>query len=92
MNFKGIAERSAIVSTFIKLPFVIKIFVLSMSGRFTQALLYPQTTPSNAYSGVSNGLEVLCFDLRPYIMYILSRFVCVGSEGSKETVWMHRLV
>ena len=34
-------EHSAILSTFIKLPFVIKIFVLSiLSGRFTQVLLY----------------------------------------------------
>ena len=34
-------EHSAILSTFIKLPYVIKIFVLSIfSGRFTQALLY----------------------------------------------------
>ena len=32
---------SAILSTFIKLPFVISIFVLSfMSGSFTQVLLY----------------------------------------------------
>ena len=35
------AQHSAILSTFIKLPFVIKIFVLSiLSGRFTQILLY----------------------------------------------------
>ena len=42
MQVKHIAENySAIVSTFIKLPFVIKIFVcLFMSGRFTQVLLY----------------------------------------------------
>ena len=34
-------EHSAVLLTFIKLPFVIKIFVLSiLSGRFTQALLY----------------------------------------------------
>ena len=34
-------EHSVILSTFIKLPFVIKIFVLSiLSGRFTQVLLY----------------------------------------------------
>ena len=33
-------EHSAILSTFIKLPFDIKIFVLSiLSGRFTQVLL-----------------------------------------------------
>ena len=34
-------EHSAILSTFIKLPFVIKIFIFSiLSGRFTQVLLY----------------------------------------------------
>ena len=34
-------EHSAILSTFIKLPFVIKIFVLSItSGRLRQVLLY----------------------------------------------------
>ena len=36
-------EHSAILSTFMKLPFVIKIFILSiLSGRFTQVLLYKQ--------------------------------------------------
>ena len=36
-------ENSAILSTFIKLPFVIKIFVcLFLSGRFTQVLMYIQ--------------------------------------------------
>ena len=36
MQVKSI-ENSAIIVTFIKLPFVIKIFVLSiLSGRFTQ--------------------------------------------------------
>ena len=38
MQVKGIAEHSAILSTFIKLPFVIKIDYFS--GRFTQVLLY----------------------------------------------------
>ena len=33
-------EHSAILSTFIKLQFVIKIFVLYMSGRLRQVLLY----------------------------------------------------
>ena len=36
-------EHSAILSTFIKLSFVIGIFVLTLlSGRFTQVLLYQQ--------------------------------------------------
>ena len=34
-------EHSAIILTFIKQPFVIEIFILSIfSGRFTQVLLY----------------------------------------------------
>ena len=46
MQVKSIAEcskgeHSAILLTFIKLPFVIEILVLSiLSGRFTQVLLY----------------------------------------------------
>ena len=41
MQVKSIAEHSAILSTFIKIPFVIMIFVLSfLSGRLRQALLY----------------------------------------------------
>ena len=46
MQVKSIAEcskgeHSAILSTFIKLPFVIKVFVLSiLRGHFTQVLLY----------------------------------------------------
>ena len=42
-------EHSAILSTFFKLPFVIKIFVLSffLSGRFTQVLLYDSEKPFN---------------------------------------------
>ena len=37
-------EHSAIHSTFIKLPFVIKIFFcLFLSGHFTQVLLYYET-------------------------------------------------
>ena len=36
-------EHSALLLTFIRLPFVINIFVLSfLSGRFTQVLLYIQ--------------------------------------------------
>ena len=41
MQVKRITEHSAILSTFIKLPVVIKTFVLSIcSGCFTQVLLY----------------------------------------------------
>ena len=44
MEVKSIAERehSAILPTFITLPFSIKTFVLSiLSGRLRQVLLYP---------------------------------------------------
>ena len=42
MQVKSVAECSAILLTFIKLPFVIKIFNLSiLSGRLKQVLLYP---------------------------------------------------
>ena len=42
--FQG--EHSAILSTVIKLPFAIKIFVLSvLSGRFNQVLLYDSEKP-----------------------------------------------
>ena len=38
-------EHSAILSTFIRLPFVINIFVMSfLNGRFTQVLLYFKNT------------------------------------------------
>ena len=50
MQVKSIAEveHSAILSTFIKLPFEIKIFVLSMflSGHFTQ-VLYMREVPKS---------------------------------------------
>ena len=40
MQVKSIGEHSATLSTFIKLPFVIKIFVLSIfEGRLRQVLL-----------------------------------------------------
>ena len=42
--FRMLPLHSAILSTIIKLPFVIKIFVLSiLSGRFTQVLPYKET-------------------------------------------------
>ena len=45
---KGSIQHSAILSTFIKLPFVIKILVLSiLSGRFTQVLPYQNISKSN---------------------------------------------
>ena len=51
-------EHSAILSTFIKLPFVIKIFVLSiLSGRFTQVLLYNSKSYKNRCNRMIIGIE-----------------------------------
>ena len=48
---QGQGEHSAILSTFIKLPFVIKIFVLSiLSDCFTQVLLYNKTSVKRPFS------------------------------------------
>ena len=56
-------EHSAILSTFIKLPFVIKTFVLSffLSGRFTQVLLYVKINEENICS----------FKLKKKFVYLL---------------------
>ena len=50
--------HSAILSTFIKLPFVIKIFVLSIfRGRFTQVLLYRYKLEIK-FQQTSDGIDV----------------------------------
>ena len=50
-------EHSAILLTFIKLPFIIKIFVLSiLSGHFTQVLLY-----------TDNCLLTLCMQVTNFV-------------------------
>ena len=47
-------EHCALLSTFVKLPFVIKIFVLSIfSGRFTQVLLYSGDNVDSCYNSFS---------------------------------------
>ena len=64
MQVKSIKEHSAIRSTFIELPFVIKIFFcLFLSGRFTQVLLF--SAPSNNI-GSSNSVfyRRYIFDLK----------------------------
>ena len=49
-------EHSAILSTFIRIPFVINIFVwYILSGRFTQVLLYIIFV--NDYQDISNPYE-----------------------------------
>ena len=51
-------EHFAILLTFIKLPFVIKIFVLSsLSGRFTQVLLYTFIKARNEIIGVTSTVK-----------------------------------
>ena len=61
-------EHSAICSTFIKLPFVIKIFVLSIFELpfyigFTIIALYAQKHPINTYADVSSRARSLKFGL-----------------------------
>ena len=56
-------EHSAIRSTFIKLPFVINIFVLSiLSGRFTQVLLYMITIILAQKRENTNSLLLFCME------------------------------
>ena len=58
MQVKSIAEweHSAILSTFVKVPFVMKIFVLSiLNGRLRQGLLYVGLC-SNSECGMQNAV------------------------------------
>ena len=59
MQVKNIAEcYSAIISTFIKLPFVIKTFVcLFLSGRLRQVLLYQGSHRLEKYLNLEGSLE-----------------------------------
>ena len=60
IGFQDELSLNAILSTFIKLPFVIKVFVLSvMICRFTQVFLYLFTLMSNCF-----GLLFSCFQGR----------------------------
>ena len=62
-------EHSAILLTFIKLPFVIKIIVLSIfeSGRFTQVLLYLQHITASLLFLSEN----IPFDMQMFFLCIL---------------------
>ena len=63
-------EHSAILSTLIKLPFVIKtFFCLFLSGRFTQVLLYMK---AQASSFAGNALEAV------HIYAISTKISCAG--------------
>ena len=48
MQVKSIAEHSAILSTFIQLPFIIKIFVLSIF----EWLLKGDSNPNDKYANI----------------------------------------
>ena len=62
MQVKSIeGEHSAIILTFIKLQFVIKImFCLFLSGRFTQALLYVHMQAANAEANMTINCKLKC--------------------------------
>ena len=81
-------EHFAILSHFIKLPIVIKIFVLS--GRLRQVLLYAQKPPLNAHADIllqGNGGWKFVLSLPLLLIFVYAR-----SKGSKETANMGRLV
>ena len=93
MQVKSIAEcskreHSAILSTFIKQPVVIKIFVLSIfewlfyTG-FT--VLIPHAQNADIASKVEGQTFNLSLHQHPYFVY-------ASSEGSGKTVWMWRLI
>ena len=82
-------EHSAILSTFIKLPFVIKIFVLSI---FEWPLKCTQKPPLNA--DISSGTRGLIFGLNLHLhsyrtlcmevaMALVSLCICTGLPPTK---------
>ena len=85
-------EHSAILSTFNKLPFAFLTFVcLFLSGCLRQVLLYLSQCarkPSlKAHTEVSSRARGLIFGVSlPLLLY----FEYVRSQGSEETVHMHR--
>ena len=95
MQVKSIAEcskrkHSAILSTFIKQPVVIKIFVLSIfewpfyTG-FTITVLIPHAQNADIASKVEGQTFNLSLHQHPYFVY-------ASSEGSGNTLWMCRLI
>ena len=77
-------EHSATLSTFIKLAFVIKVFIyffIFLSGHFTQVLLYAQKPPKLPMLKYTAGLAFhFGLHLHPYFL------LCVSREGSGESV------
>ena len=73
-------EHSAILLTFIKLPFVIKILVLSIFEwplYYTQGLLYVQISLINAHAELSSGAKGLNFGLS---LHLPVYFVFMGES------------
>ena len=98
MQVKSIAEyskgHSVILSTFIKLPVVFKIFVLSIfewpfyTG-FTVLITFKKHHYSNVHLQLPSGARILNFGLEPSSS---PYFLCASSEGSVETAQMCKLV
>ena len=89
----ALREHSAILSTFVKIPFVFKTFVSSifewpLKTGFTVLIAYAQIPLINAYTDVpcgNRGLHVgLSLHRHPY-------FVCACSEGESESAHMRTL-
>ena len=70
-------EHSAILSTFIKLPFVIDIFVLSIFE-------WPFYTGFTVHAQLSVGARGLTYGLS---IHLLPYIVCTSREGSCEMAW-----
>ena len=95
-------EHSAILLTFIKLPFVIKIYVLlifewpfytsfTVNGsahEISVLIAYAQTPPINARADVSSETRGLNFGLS---LHLQPCFVYASREGSGESAHMRRL-
>ena len=65
-----VKRHFAILSTFIKLPFVFKTFVYLfsfLSGRFTQVLLYVQKHPSNIHTDPFSSSRGTNFGMSHYL-------------------------
>ena len=75
-------EHSAILLTFIKLPFVIKVFVLSiLSGCFTQVLLYYERITT--IQAVPLGLQIRGHDWKLNFLF-LNQNICCGYSKERS--------
>ena len=82
--------HSAILSTFIKLPFVMKIFVLSIFEWpfYTGFTVYTRKKPLNGNVGVSNEGRDLYFGLD---LYLHPNFVYTSRKVSDVPAHLHSL-